>query len=156
MALYTDQHRQRLAVKPGLTGPMQVSGRGNSSLFQRLQLEFGIHRALQPAPRPVDPVAHGSGAAARQRCAVRDERRGWLGRAVLVGAAVILHLRRLWAAGLLAGALALPAKASAAAAAAAALELPALTLIVPAYNESAVLDAKLRNCLELDYPRRTS
>ena len=32
-------------------------------------------------------------------------------------------------------------------------ELPALTLIVPAYNESAVLEAKLRNCLELDYPR---
>jgi cellulose synthase/poly-beta-1,6-N-acetylglucosamine synthase-like glycosyltransferase len=34
-----------------------------------------------------------------------------------------------------------------------AAELPALTLIVPAYNEAAVLPAKLRNCLELDYPR---
>jgi cellulose synthase/poly-beta-1,6-N-acetylglucosamine synthase-like glycosyltransferase len=32
-------------------------------------------------------------------------------------------------------------------------DLPPLTLIVPAYNESAVLPAKLRNCLELDYPR---
>lgn len=32
-------------------------------------------------------------------------------------------------------------------------ELPALTLIVAAYNESPVLLAKLQNCLELEYPR---
>jgi poly-beta-1,6-N-acetyl-D-glucosamine synthase len=32
-------------------------------------------------------------------------------------------------------------------------ELPPLTLIVAAYNEAAVLPAKLRNILELDYPR---
>lgn len=32
--------------------------------------------------------------------------------------------------------------------------LPALTLIVPAYNEAALILAKLRNCLELDYPRQ--
>jgi poly-beta-1,6-N-acetyl-D-glucosamine synthase len=32
-------------------------------------------------------------------------------------------------------------------------DLPALTLIVAAYNEGPVLSAKLRNILELDYPR---
>jgi cellulose synthase/poly-beta-1,6-N-acetylglucosamine synthase-like glycosyltransferase len=32
-------------------------------------------------------------------------------------------------------------------------ELPALTLIVPAYNEGPELSTKLRNSLELDYPR---
>jgi cellulose synthase/poly-beta-1,6-N-acetylglucosamine synthase-like glycosyltransferase len=32
-------------------------------------------------------------------------------------------------------------------------DLPALTLIVPAYNEASVLSTKLHNCLELDYPR---
>jgi lipopolysaccharide/colanic/teichoic acid biosynthesis glycosyltransferase len=37
---YSDWHRQRLAVKPGLTGPMQISGRGLLSLDQRVQLEL--------------------------------------------------------------------------------------------------------------------
>ena len=31
--------------------------------------------------------------------------------------------------------------------------LPPVTLVVPAYNESDVILIKLRNCLELDYPR---
>ncbi len=30
---------------------------------------------------------------------------------------------------------------------------PPLTLVIPAYNERAVLDAKLENCRSLDYPR---
>lgn len=38
--LYNDQQRRRLAVKPGMTGPMQVSGRGNLSLEERLNLEL--------------------------------------------------------------------------------------------------------------------
>jgi biofilm PGA synthesis N-glycosyltransferase PgaC len=29
---------------------------------------------------------------------------------------------------------------------------PKVTLIVPAYNEAAILDVKVKNCLELDYP----
>jgi lipopolysaccharide/colanic/teichoic acid biosynthesis glycosyltransferase/GT2 family glycosyltransferase len=37
---YSDWHRQRLAVKPGMTGPMQVSGRGLLSLDERVQLEL--------------------------------------------------------------------------------------------------------------------
>jgi exopolysaccharide biosynthesis polyprenyl glycosylphosphotransferase len=37
--LYTDEQRLRLAVKPGLTGPMQVYGRGALSLEERLAVE---------------------------------------------------------------------------------------------------------------------
>jgi biofilm PGA synthesis N-glycosyltransferase PgaC len=29
---------------------------------------------------------------------------------------------------------------------------PEVTLVVPAYNEAAILDAKVKNCLALDYP----
>jgi len=37
---YNDQQRQRLAVKPGLTGPMQVGGRGELDMDERLALEL--------------------------------------------------------------------------------------------------------------------
>ena len=37
---YSDQQRRRLAVKPGLTGPMQVNGRADLSLDERVQLEL--------------------------------------------------------------------------------------------------------------------
>jgi lipopolysaccharide/colanic/teichoic acid biosynthesis glycosyltransferase/GT2 family glycosyltransferase len=37
---YQDHHRRRLAVKPGMTGPMQVNGRGELSFSERLQLEL--------------------------------------------------------------------------------------------------------------------
>jgi lipopolysaccharide/colanic/teichoic acid biosynthesis glycosyltransferase len=38
--LYNDWHRQRLAVKPGITGPMQVSGRADLDFDRRVQLEL--------------------------------------------------------------------------------------------------------------------
>jgi lipopolysaccharide/colanic/teichoic acid biosynthesis glycosyltransferase len=38
--LYSDHQRRRLAVKPGVTGPMQVSGRGALSFSERLALEL--------------------------------------------------------------------------------------------------------------------
>ena len=38
--LYTDWHRRRLAVKPGVTGPMQVDGRGDLPLDDRVRLEI--------------------------------------------------------------------------------------------------------------------
>jgi lipopolysaccharide/colanic/teichoic acid biosynthesis glycosyltransferase len=38
--LYNDQQRRRLAVKPGITGPMQVNGRGDLNFAQRLELEL--------------------------------------------------------------------------------------------------------------------
>lgn len=40
VALYRDQERRRLAIKPGLTGPMQINGRGDLSLAERLRLEL--------------------------------------------------------------------------------------------------------------------
>ncbi len=42
--LYNDWHRQRLAVKPGMTGPMQVNGRGDLPLEARLELEIAYIR----------------------------------------------------------------------------------------------------------------
>jgi lipopolysaccharide/colanic/teichoic acid biosynthesis glycosyltransferase len=37
--LYTDEQCFRLAVKPGLTGPMQVYGRGQLTFQERLAVE---------------------------------------------------------------------------------------------------------------------
>jgi len=39
VALYDERQRQRLSVKPGLTGPMQVYGRGSLGFEERLALE---------------------------------------------------------------------------------------------------------------------
>jgi lipopolysaccharide/colanic/teichoic acid biosynthesis glycosyltransferase len=39
-ALYNDWHRRRLAVRPGMTGPMQIHGRGDLSFDARVQLEL--------------------------------------------------------------------------------------------------------------------
>ncbi len=40
VAQYDDAQRKRLAIKPGLTGPMQVSGRGSLGMDERLALEL--------------------------------------------------------------------------------------------------------------------
>jgi lipopolysaccharide/colanic/teichoic acid biosynthesis glycosyltransferase len=40
VARYDDLQRMRLLVKPGMTGPMQVSGRGDLDLNARLELEM--------------------------------------------------------------------------------------------------------------------
>jgi lipopolysaccharide/colanic/teichoic acid biosynthesis glycosyltransferase len=40
VAQYDDAQRMRLMVKPGLTGPMQVSGRGDLGMDERLELEI--------------------------------------------------------------------------------------------------------------------
>lgn len=37
---YTAGQRQRLAVKPGMTGPMQINGRGDLALDERVRLEL--------------------------------------------------------------------------------------------------------------------
>jgi lipopolysaccharide/colanic/teichoic acid biosynthesis glycosyltransferase len=41
---YSDAQRERLIVKPGMTGPMQVSGRGELDFDERLQLELDYLR----------------------------------------------------------------------------------------------------------------
>jgi lipopolysaccharide/colanic/teichoic acid biosynthesis glycosyltransferase len=68
VALYVDHQRRRLAVKPGLTGPMQVNGRGNLSLTERLQLEidyiehYSLVRDLSILVRTLPAILRGNGA----------------------------------------------------------------------------------------------
>src|SRR5256885_13018448 len=40
VALYNNWHRRRLAVKPGMTGPMQINGRAKLGLDERVRLEI--------------------------------------------------------------------------------------------------------------------
>ena len=48
VALYSDWHRQRLAVKPGITGPMQTYGRGALTLDERVRLELAYIEHYSP------------------------------------------------------------------------------------------------------------
>jgi lipopolysaccharide/colanic/teichoic acid biosynthesis glycosyltransferase/glycosyltransferase involved in cell wall biosynthesis len=65
---YSDWHRQRLAVKPGITGPMQVNGRGDLGLDERVRLEleyihnYSIWRDIVILARTVVVVISGRGA----------------------------------------------------------------------------------------------
>jgi lipopolysaccharide/colanic/teichoic acid biosynthesis glycosyltransferase/glycosyltransferase involved in cell wall biosynthesis len=68
VAQYNDVHRRRLAVKPGLTGPMQVNGRGNLPLEARVKLEldyiehYSLVRDAQILLRSIPEVISGRGA----------------------------------------------------------------------------------------------
>ncbi len=68
VALYRDYERRRLAVKPGLTGPMQVNGRGDLGLADRLQLEidyidhYSLKRDIGIILRTFPAVLRGHGA----------------------------------------------------------------------------------------------
>jgi lipopolysaccharide/colanic/teichoic acid biosynthesis glycosyltransferase len=65
---YEDAHRVRLAVKPGLTGPMQVYGRGELTFQERLAVEreyienLSLGRDLRLLAMTVIPVLSGRGA----------------------------------------------------------------------------------------------
>jgi lipopolysaccharide/colanic/teichoic acid biosynthesis glycosyltransferase/GT2 family glycosyltransferase len=66
--LYNDWHRQRLTVRPGMTGPMQVNGRGDLSLDERVKLELdyirnhSLWREICILARTLVAVASGRGA----------------------------------------------------------------------------------------------
>jgi lipopolysaccharide/colanic/teichoic acid biosynthesis glycosyltransferase len=68
VAQYDDEQRQRLAVKPGMTGPMQVSGRGELDMGDRLALEldyikgYSLIRDLGYLLRTLPAVVRGRGA----------------------------------------------------------------------------------------------
>ncbi len=68
VARYTDWHRRRLAVKPGLSGPMQVNGRGNLRLDERVKLEldyienYALWRDIVIILKTIPAVFMGSGA----------------------------------------------------------------------------------------------
>ena len=65
---YSDWHRRRLAVPPGLTGPMQVAGRGTLDLDARVRLElqyiehYSVWRDLAILARTLPAVLSGKGA----------------------------------------------------------------------------------------------
>ncbi len=68
VALYNDWHRRRLAIKPGLTGPMQVNGRADLPLDMRVQLEldyienYSFWRDIKILFQTVPAVMSGAGA----------------------------------------------------------------------------------------------
>jgi lipopolysaccharide/colanic/teichoic acid biosynthesis glycosyltransferase/glycosyltransferase involved in cell wall biosynthesis len=65
---YSDDQRRRLAVKPGLTGPMQVNGRGDLPFEVRLTLEldyierYSLRRDVAILLRTIPAVIRGNGA----------------------------------------------------------------------------------------------
>jgi exopolysaccharide biosynthesis polyprenyl glycosylphosphotransferase len=68
VARYEDKHRFRLAIRPGLTGPMQVYGRGELAFQERLAVEreyienLSLGRDLRILAMTVVPVLSGRGA----------------------------------------------------------------------------------------------
>jgi len=68
VALYTDAHRRRLAVKPGMTGPMQIMGRGSLPFAQRIRLEleyierYSLSRDIEILLRTIPAIIRGDGA----------------------------------------------------------------------------------------------
>lgn len=65
---YSDEQRKRLVVKPGLTGPMQVSGRGDLDFDERLELEldyiqkYSMLKDLGIILRSLKAIINGKGA----------------------------------------------------------------------------------------------
>ena len=65
---YTHAQRQRLSVKPGLTGPMQIAGRGELDFSTRLKLEleyiqdYSFKRDLEIVLKSIPAVITGKGA----------------------------------------------------------------------------------------------
>jgi exopolysaccharide biosynthesis polyprenyl glycosylphosphotransferase len=66
--LYEDKHRFRLTIKPGVTGPMQIYGRGALAFQERLAVEreyienLSLGRDLRILAMTVIPVLSGRGA----------------------------------------------------------------------------------------------
>jgi len=65
---YADWHRRRLLVKPGMTGPMQINGRGDLALDRRVELElayidhYSLWQDLVILARTIPAVISGKGA----------------------------------------------------------------------------------------------
>ena len=68
VAQYTDWHRRRLLLKPGITGPMQINGRGALALDERVHLEiayienYSFWRDVQILIATIPVVVSGEGA----------------------------------------------------------------------------------------------
>jgi lipopolysaccharide/colanic/teichoic acid biosynthesis glycosyltransferase len=68
VAHYNDWHRRRLAVKPGMTGPMQINGRAELPLDERVALEleyiehYSLGHDLRIIIRTIPAIVNGTGA----------------------------------------------------------------------------------------------
>ncbi len=68
VARYDERQRRRLAVRPGMTGPMQLRGRGALSLDERVQVELeyidcaNLWEDLAMLARTVPAIVRGEGA----------------------------------------------------------------------------------------------
>ncbi len=68
VALYADAQRRRLAVKPGMTGPMQIRGRGNLTFAERIRLEleyidqYSLRRDIAIILKTIPAIVRGDGA----------------------------------------------------------------------------------------------
>ena len=68
VAHYSSHHRQRLAVKPGITGPMQIDDRADLSLDERVEMDLAyiehcsLGRDLAILARTIPVVLRGKGA----------------------------------------------------------------------------------------------
>ena len=65
---YSDEDRRRLAVKPGMTGPVQVSGRADLDMPARFRLEleyieqYSLWKDLDILLRSIRAILTGKGA----------------------------------------------------------------------------------------------
>ena len=64
---YRPEHRFRLDVKPGMTGPMQVYGRGDLDFARAAGGRVRLRGERIPGSRPSHPLPDDSGGPARQR-----------------------------------------------------------------------------------------
>ncbi len=68
VARYTPEQRKRLAVKPGITGPVQVNGRGDLNFDQRLAIEldyiynYSLWKDIKILIQTIPAVIRGEGA----------------------------------------------------------------------------------------------
>jgi lipopolysaccharide/colanic/teichoic acid biosynthesis glycosyltransferase len=65
--MYDEHERRRLAMKPGITGPMQIDGRGALTLEERMELElayidsFSLSEDLRILVKTLPAVLRGTG-----------------------------------------------------------------------------------------------
>ncbi len=65
---YTPEQRKRLALKPGITGPVQVNGRGDLNFSQRLEIEldyiynYSLKKDIYILLKTIPAVIRGNGA----------------------------------------------------------------------------------------------
>ena len=68
VAYYSDRQRRRLAMRPGITGPMQIGGRADLSLDERTQLDldyidgYSLWRDVVILLHTIPVALHGKGA----------------------------------------------------------------------------------------------